>query len=148
MRAADILKAKGRAVRTVHSWTQAAAAVRLLIGPPPIGALVVSDDGHGHVAGMITERDIIRGLRILGPQALNRPVSALMSRHHIAVCAPHDTLAQVMNTMTRFHQRHLPVVENGTLCGIVSIGDVVDHRLVEIQLETNVLRDMHAARRT
>jgi CBS domain-containing protein len=141
-----ILKVKGRTVRTVHSWTTVGEAVSRLSGPPPIGALVVCDDGHRHVAGLITERDIVRGLREFGAQVADRRVSELMS-HHVAVCTPRDTLTHLMTEMTRYHQRQLPVVEDGVLCGLVSIGDVVVNRLAEVQLETNVLRDMYLARR-
>ena len=72
-------------------------------------------------------------------------VSAVMSRG-VPVCSPEETLASVMSQMTRTRNRHLPVVREGKLCGIVSIGDVVKHRLEEVELQTNVLRDAYLTR--
>jgi CBS domain-containing protein len=146
MRVADILKSKGDDVVTVHSWTRLDQAVDLLAGPPSIGALVVSDDGHGHVSGTLSERDIIRGLCRDGVSLLDGTVADVIVRG-VPVCSPEDTLARLMATMTRSRHRHLPVLSgNGVLCGIVSIGDLVRHRLEELQLETDVLRDMYVAR--
>ncbi len=138
MRVADIVQVKGSAVTTVHSWTAPAAAIELLTGPPPIGALVVGDDGHGHVNGIVTERDVIRALRRDGTALLDSTVADVMV-HHVPTCTPDDLVSGVMAAMTRSRNRHLPVVEGGVLCGLVSIGDVVRHRLDEMLLETDVL---------
>lgn len=146
MRVADILKVKGDTVVTVHSWTPLGSAIDLLAGPPAIGALVVSDDGHGHVSGIVAERDIIRGLHRRGAATLDQTVADVMVRG-VPVCAPEDPISGLMATMTRSRHRHLPVLSDGVLCGIVSIGDVVRHRLDEMQLETAVLRDMYVAGR-
>lgn len=146
MRVADILKVKGDAVVTVHSWTTLSHAIDLLAGPPAIGALVVSDDGHGHVSGIVTERDIIRWLHRRGGSTPEQTVAEVMVRS-VPACSPEDPISGVMATMTRSRHRHLPVLSEGVLCGIVSIGDVVRHRLDEMQLETAVLRDMYVAAR-
>lgn len=146
MRVTDILARKGDTVQTVHSWETVGDAVARLVGPPAIGALVVCDTTDRHVDGIITERDIIRALGgSTGPVA-GRTVAEVMSRH-VPVCRPEDTLAQLMRQMTRSRYRHLPVVRDGVLCGLVSIGDVVRHRVEEMQLETDVLRDMYLAGR-
>lgn len=144
MKVADILRLKGDLVHTVHSWTPVTEAVDRMVGPPAIGALVVCDDGQGHVNGLVTERDLIRGLRTAGVALCGKTVADVMT-HHVPVCDPQDTLTALMTTMTRSRYRHLPVVRDGTLCGLVSIGDVVRHRLQEMQLESDVLRDMYLA---
>jgi len=144
VKVADILRLKGDTVQTVHSWTPMAEAVDRMAGPPPIGALVVCDDGRGHVDGLITERDLIRGLQAMGATLCQRTVAEVMTRH-VPVCSPQDNLTELMKKMTRSRYRHLPVVQSGTLCGLVSIGDVVRHRLQEMQLESDVLRDMYMA---
>ncbi len=146
MRVADILKIKGDAVVTVHSWTPLNSAIDLLAGPPAIGALVVSDDGHGQVSGVVAERDVIRGLHRRGASMLDRTVAEVMVRG-VPVCSPEDTISALMATMTRSRHRHMPVLSGGVLCGIVSIGDLVRHRLDEMQLETDVLRDLYVASR-
>lgn len=146
MKVADILARKGDTVQTVHSWSTVGDAVARLAGPPAIGALVVCDNTGGHVDGIITERDIIRALAgSTGPVA-RRTVAEVMCRH-VPVCHPDDTLAQLMRQMTRSRHRHLPVLRDGALCGLVSIGDVVRHRVEEMALETAVLRDMYLAGR-
>lgn len=146
MKVADILRRKGSKVQTVFSWTPVPEAVERMAGPPPLGALVVCDDGRGHVDGLITERDLIRGLRTAGAAVCEQPVSAFMS-HKVPLCTPDDTLTHVMQVMTVSRYRHVPVVADGVLCGLVSIGDVVRHRLDEMQLETAVLRDMYVSSR-
>lgn len=144
MKVADILRLKGDTVQTVHSWTPVAEAVDRMAGPPSIGALVVCDDGRGHVDGLITERDLIRGLRTVGAAVCEKTVGEFMTRH-TPMCTAQDTLTHLMREMTRSRFRHLPVVQDGVLCGLISIGDVVHHRLQEMQLEADVLRDMYLA---
>ncbi len=109
-----------------------------------IGAVVVSGDGE-RVNGMVSERDIVHGLNKHGARLLDLTVSDVMSRN-VPVCAPEDSLQSVMAEMTRSRNRHLPVTTDGRLVGLVSIGDVVKHRLDDMQLETNVLRDSYRAR--
>ncbi|MBW0102343.1 CBS domain-containing protein [Pseudonocardia sp. KRD291] len=144
MKVADILKIKGDAVRTVPSRTPVPEAVRLLAGPPPIGALVVSDDEGRTVHGIISERDLVRRLGTDGTRLLELTVADVMTRH-VVTCTLDNTLDEVMAEMTRRRHRHLPVVRNDRLVGLVSIGDVVRHRLAEMRTETGVLRDIYLA---
>lgn len=145
MRVEAILKAKGRRVET----TTPEADLRLVVhklSSLGIGALVVSADGRT-ANGTISERDIVRGLSKHGGSLLDLRARDVMSRNP-PTCSPNDLLQHVMAQMTRTRHRHVPVVdENGELCGIVSIGDVVKHRLDEMELETSVLRDAYIARR-
>lgn len=143
MKIASILKAKGTSVATTPPLTSMATAARLL-RDKHIGALVVSEDG-ATVLGIVTERDIVHGLADRGPSLLALPVSLVMTRAPIT-CTPDDDVHTVMRHMTRLRVRHLPVVVRGRLHGIVSIGDVVKHRLDELEMETNVLRDAFLAR--
>lgn len=146
MKVADILRIKGDEVRTVQSWVSIAEAVQLLSGPPPVGALVVSDDGRGRLDGLLSERDVVRRLGTDGPALLGRTVGDVMV-HLPVTCTPDATLAEVMATMTRSRHRHLPVVVGGRVRGLVSIGDVVRQRLAEMQTEAGVLRDVYIASR-
>lgn len=109
-----------------------------------IGVLPVLDESS-RIVGILSERDIVRGLAREGASVLDRRVEQLMSKP-IYTCKPTDTIKQVMSWMTNYRIRHLPVVDDGRLLGIVSIGDVVKHRLAEIETETNVLRDTILAR--
>ena len=143
MKVASILKVKGTSVATTPPRTSIATSARLL-RDQHIGALVVSEDG-GEVLGLITERDIVHGLADRGPELLELPVSLVMTRAPIT-CTPDDDIQTVMSRMTRYRVRHLPVVMSGRLQGIVSIGDVVKHRLDELELEANILRDAFLAR--
>ncbi len=99
----------------------------------------MSEDGIT-VLGLISERDIVRGLTEHGTKLLTLPVSELMTSPAVT-CTPAESIGAVMARMTRYRVRHLPVVEGSKLCGIVSLGDVVKHRLDELELETNVLRE-------
>jgi CBS domain-containing protein len=144
MKVDDILRGKGRDVETVRSGTKVVMAVHRL-RMQNVGALVVCGDG-GRVDGVLSERDLVRGLAKHGAGLVDMEVGAVMSRN-VPVCSPDDSLLYVMDQMTRTRNRHLPVVDDGNLCGIVSIGDVVKHRLEEMELETNVLRDAYRAHR-
>ncbi|HXT43046.1 MAG TPA: CBS domain-containing protein [Pseudonocardiaceae bacterium] len=145
MKVEAILLKKGRSVQTIQQWSTISEVLRRLAGPPRIGALIVTQS-NGQIAGMITERDIIRELERHPGQLLDRPVAEVMGRH-VPVCSPQDSVEQVMVQMTRRRYRHLPVVDRGQLVGLVSIGDVVKHRIDEIQLESRVLRDLYIASR-
>lgn len=143
MRIADILKYKGRTVHTVLPHSSVAEAVRAL-RDAGVGALLVCD-GHGKICGIVSERDIVRGLDRHGSQLLAIEVADVMTRN-VATCGPDETLTQAMAQMTRGRFRHLPVLDKGALVGLVSIGDLVKHRLREMELETGVLRDLVIAK--
>jgi CBS domain-containing protein len=139
-----ILRAKGASVVTIRPDETIADLVRGL-RDQRIGAMVVSEDGRS-VVGIISERDVVRGLAELGSRILEAPIADLMTREVVA-CTPRDTVKHLMAEMTRRRIRHLPVVADGVLCGIVSIGDVVKNRLEEVETETNVLREVYLGRK-
>ena len=138
MHVADILKTKGSNVVTSGADETVAATARLL-NLKRIGAVVVCD-APGAVIGVISERDIVRGIAVNGQRALDMRVRDLMTSDVIA-CKPTDTIAEVMQVMTLGRFRHLPVIEDGKLQGIISIGDVVKNRLEESDLEARSLRE-------
>jgi CBS domain-containing protein len=141
MRVEDVLRAKGQVVETIRPDAKVLIAVHRM-RMQNVGALVVSRDGE-RVEGVLSERDVVRGLTRHGADLLDMSVVAVMSRS-VPLCSPGDLLATVMGQMTRTRSRHIPVVDDhGLLCGIVSIGDVVKHRLEEMELETSVLRDAY-----
>ncbi len=142
MKVESILRSKGTDVVT----TGPDATMATVIGTfkrEGIGAMVVTADGR-HVLGLISETDIISGLAEHGARLLHLTVADLM-HGGVAMCAPDDSLVWVMARMTHRRVRHLPVARDGALCGIVSIGDVVKSLLHDLQLETNVLRDVYRA---
>ena len=96
-------------------------------------------DEQGQIVGIVSERDIIRGMSENAGALLALPVGQLMTRE-VKTCVPEDRLVDLMQVMTLQRIRHLPVVHNGALCGIVSIGDVVKQRLEEVQSE---VEDLH-----
>jgi CBS domain-containing protein len=136
----EILRAKGTAVETIPPYATVQDAV-LRLDRLRLGALVVSADGT-HLQGLISERDIVHGLATRGRELLQRRVVDVMSRR-VPRCSRDDTIASVMQQMTRTRFRHIPVVDDDRLCGLVSIGDVVKHRLEELELESRVLRDAY-----
>ena len=138
MKVRNIIGDKGREVATIRSESSISTATNLL-KLKGIGALVVSEDGS-QVAGIISERDIVRGLVDHGHDLLDMRVSELMTRT-VKTCALDADVTEIMGEMTRSRVRHLPVLEKGALVGIVSIGDAVKIRLDELETETNVLRD-------
>ena len=138
MNVSAILKQKGRDVETLTPHATLMDAAAALAGRK-IGASVVVDSER-KVQGIISERDIIRVLAQSGVQILSAPVSSVMTRNVIS-CAEGDTLDQLMTAMTTGRFRHLPVTTNGSLSGIVSIGDVVKYHLAEIQMEATAMKD-------
>ncbi|MDQ4148900.1 MAG: CBS domain-containing protein [Actinomycetota bacterium] len=138
MKVEGILEAKGTDVETVEPDARVETVVHRLMSRE-IGAIVVSKDG-ARVDGVISERDVVRGLEKYRERVLEMRARDIMSRN-VLVCYPEDSLKRVMSDMTRTRSRHLPVLRDGVLCGIISVGDVVKHRLEEIELETGVLRD-------
>ncbi|PPQ36336.1 CBS domain-containing protein [Rhodoblastus acidophilus] len=137
MSVAQILAAKGPDVVTIspHHTLQEASAVLAERG---IGAVIVSDGGD--VLGIISERDIVREIGRAGESVLRDPVSAHMTSK-IVTTEPGEAVDQVMEMMTRGRFRHLPVMDNRRLVGVVSIGDVVKYRLESMQSEFNAIRD-------
>jgi CBS domain-containing protein len=137
-----VVQAKGRYVETVPPDTPITDVCQRM-RMKNIGALVVTRDGE-HIDGIISERDIVRGLAREGAEVLRKSASHLMTRS-VITCAPDDHLTKVMAIITNKRVRHLPVVANGKLVGIVSIGDLMKTRLQEVELEANVLRDVYLA---
>jgi CBS domain-containing protein len=144
MKVADILRIKDSAVKTVTPDGTVLELSRQLRAEQ-IGAMIVSDDGSS-IDGIISERDIAYGLAVHGSQLPSISVSRLMPKV-VVVCSPEDSITDVMKLMTQRRIRHLPVKNGNRLVGIVSIGDVLKHRLGEVQLEANVLRDYAVATR-
>jgi CBS domain-containing protein len=143
MNVEGILRAKGARVVTIRPDATVGELV-LRLRDAGIGAMVVSTDGRA-VEGIVSERDVVRALAQHGARVVDRPVSDLMTRN-VVTCAPRDSVKQLMAEMTRRRVRHLPVVADGALAGIVSIGDVVKNRLEEMETETNVLREAYIGR--
>jgi CBS domain-containing protein len=133
----DVLRHKGDRVVTLMPQQTVAAAVQVLT-KNRIGAAPVVDE-QGRIVGIVSERDIIRGMSQHAGALLALPVDQLMTRE-VKTCLPEDRLVDLMSVMTRQRIRHLPVVQKGALCGIVSIGDVVKQRLEEVQSE---VEDLH-----
>lgn len=144
MKVENILRSKGWAVETVPPEATMAHAIHRLT-TAGIGALVVCDD-DGRVLGTLSERDVVWALSRQGAEVLHLHVTDCMTRGG-PVCAPDDSIQDAMAEMTRRRQRHLPVLRDGKLCGVISLGDVVKNRLDELELETNVLRDAYITRR-
>ena len=141
MNVQTILRNKGRSVVTIHPDGSIERAISVL-GLRGIGALVVSDDGDS-VLGILSERDLVAALGRYGDELLRLKVSEVMSCP-VVTCDPGDSVAELMAEMTNRRVRHFPVVENGRLCGIVSIGDLVKSRLDEIEYEAHSLRSFIA----
>ena len=137
MTAARILSRKDSGTITIKSNANISKAIDLL-SEKNIGAVIVSDDGH-IVAGILSERDIIHGLKRAGTALLESKVGDIMTTK-IQTCAPSDTLRNLLAIMTERRVRHLPVMEDNHLVGIVSIGDVVKMRLDDLVTEAEALR--------
>jgi CBS domain-containing protein len=140
MNVEGILRAKGTRVATIRPDATVVELVRGL-RDEGVGAMVVSEDGH-HLDGIVSERDVVRALAQVGSRVLQQRVSEIMSTE-VMTCTPTDPVKSLMELMTRHRIRHLPVVTNGRLVGIVSIGDVVKNRLDEMATETSVLRETY-----
>ena len=123
---------------TIEPTNNLAAAAKLL-AEHAIGALVVTGADR-RIVGIVSERDIVQELAAHGPASLELPLTDVMTRR-VMTCSPSDTISSVMERMTQGKFRHLPVVEQGRLAGIVSIGDVVKYRLEEMEREQSALRD-------
>ena len=143
MRRADILETKGRPVHSIRLWKTVADVVTEL-GRARVGALLVLD-AHDTIAGIVSERDIVLALGHHGAGTLSLEVTQVMTRQ-VRTCTSDMLVAEAMATMTAGRHRHLPVVDNGPVVGLVSIGDLVKNRVREMELETGVLRDTVIAR--
>ncbi len=133
-----ILKAKGNRVVTVATQAPVSDVVEIL-ARERIGAVVVSDNGVA-VAGIVTERDIIQGLARHGAALLEIPAERLMTRS-VSIARIDMPLLHVLDLMTEGRFRHMPVVDNGRLAGLVSIGDAVKARLDILESETSQLKE-------
>jgi CBS domain-containing protein len=133
-----ILSQKGYAVETIGPQSTVAETAKRL-SERRIGAIIVVD-GKARVIGMLSERDIVRTLAERGPGALELPIESIMTRR-VVTCAEADTVGEIMERMTSGKFRHLPVMDGERLIGVISIGDVVKHRVGEIEAETNAMRD-------
>lgn len=141
MNVETILRNKGSWVATIRPDATIEEAIDML-NRERIGALVVSEDGTS-VDGVLSERDIVIALAKDGAELLRRSVDEVMTRS-VITCNPSDSVGELMAEMTNRRIRHLPVVRDGRLCGIVSIGDVVKNRLDEVEFEANSLRSFIA----
>jgi len=115
------------------------ASAAKLLSKHRIGAVLIRGPG-GRLAGILSERDIVRALSENGAEALARPVGQVMTRE-VATCGEDDSVASIMERMTAGKFRHLPVVNAGELVGLISIGDVVKQRVEEIEGESEAMRD-------
>ena len=136
MKVRDILARKGHDVMTTSPQTTLREAARLL-KTHRIGALVVVEGDRP--VGILSERDIVNAVADAGAEAIDAPVADFMSRDMIA-CSMDDTTDRLMEVMTEKRVRHLPVLENGKLAGLVSIGDVVKQRIEEISFEAEQMK--------
>ena len=135
MRISDVLRSKGDQVVTVSPDITVRELVAVLV-EHNIGAVVVATD-PAHLQGIVSERDIVRGLSA-GPDVLEQSVESIMTSD-VHSCDPHDTVDSLMHLMTEQRVRHVPVVVEGKLAGIISIGDVVKSRIGELEFERDQL---------
>ena len=138
MQVSDILESKGTRVVSIAGSEPLSAAADML-SRERIGALLIKQEDE-RPAGIISERDIVRGLAQHGPAALDLPASEFMSRN-LVTCAPDSSTEDIMAQMMTSQIRHLPVMQNGSLIGIVSVSDVVKAVLSELKWMTMVLQD-------
>ena len=136
MRITEVLRRKGDTVVTITP-DRTVRELLALLGEHRIGAIVVSEDGR-KVAGIVSERDVVRRLPADGDGVLDAPVSAIMTAE-VYTCSREDSVEDLMSAMTERRIRHVPILVDGELVGIVSIGDLVKHRLAELQAERDHL---------
>lgn len=138
MNVASILKLKGRNVTTV-SPSATLTEVSHKLAEKKIGAIVVVGSA-GNVDGIISERDIVRAIGDRGEDALRTPVSEVMTRDVVS-CSETSEIDDLMEMMTKGRFRHLPVIQENALVGIISIGDVVKYHLAEVEMEVSAMRN-------
>jgi len=143
MKISSLLDRKGSFVATVQPEAPIIDVVRMLANRS-IGALVVSNDGKA-IDGIVSERDVVRAVSQFGAAILDSPVRVIMS-NSVRTCSPDDLVDSLMSVMTDHRIRHIPVLDHGTLSGIVSIGDVVKTRLDELEREREALEQYITAR--
>jgi CBS domain-containing protein len=136
MRIREVVAAKGSQQVVTVSPSASVREVVAVLTEHNVGALVVSQDGKS-VDGIVSERDVVRGLA-RKPDILDAPVDAIMTTD-VHTCRPADPLDDMMSVMTERRIRHVPVVDNGELVGIVSIGDVVKHKIDSLEFERDQL---------
>jgi CBS domain-containing protein len=134
----QILKAKGRAVTTARPDATLLEIARKL-AQKRIGAIVIVGD-NGEVVGMLSERDMIRAIAEHGEKALKLTASDFMTRTVIS-CQETNTIEEIMGMMNQGRFRHVPVLEDGALVGIISIGDLVKNHIAEVEMEVTAMRD-------
>ncbi|MDF2232232.1 CBS domain-containing protein [Albimonas sp. CAU 1670] len=140
MTVARILRQKGSSDVATIAPTRSVAEAAALLSEKRIGALVVSGDGSS-VEGILSERDVVRWLGREGADCLRRVVADVMTAK-VMSCTPADEVQEIMSRMTEGRFRHMPVLEDGRLAGVVSIGDVVKYRMSQLEHETEALADM------
>ncbi|MGY4623676.1 CBS domain-containing protein [Bradyrhizobium sp. USDA 4486] len=133
----SILNTKGHQIMSVEPDAKLSDAIKLL-GEKKIGAVLVMNQSR--LEGILSERDIVRVLGERGAAVLEAPVSEVMTRK-VVTCKETDTVAELMEIMTTGKFRHLPVIDNGTVVGLISIGDIVKRRVQEYESEQEALRD-------
>jgi len=141
MNIGQILKSKGRAVSTARPGSTLSEIIAKL-AQKKIGAIVIVGD-NGEVVGILSERDVIRRLAERGSAALNDAASQAMTSSVVS-CHEASTLEEMMELMTQGRFRHVPVVEDGALVGIVSIGDIVKNHIAEVEMEVTAMKDYFA----
>ena len=138
MNVKTILAAKGGDIYTIEPTADLAAAAKLL-STHKVGVVVIRGAG-GRLSGILSERDIVRALSEHGANALTLPVGQVMTRN-VLTCSEEDAIAGIMERMTAGKFRHMPVLKDGKLVGLVSIGDVVKQRVEEIERDADALRE-------
>lgn len=136
MRIADVLRKKGSDVATVHPSATVTEMIGLLAAHN-VGALPVVEGDR--LVGIVSERDVVRQLHVGGAELLNATVAEIMTTD-VTTCSPNDSAADLARVMTEGRFRHLPVVQDGVLCGIVSIGDLVKARIDQLEAEREHLQ--------
>ncbi len=140
MKVESILAGKGHVVHTIGPEAALDDLVKDL-AERRVGALVVTDRQNGRIVGIVSERDVVRAVANHGPGAGRLKVRDAMTAD-VRTCVPEDDINTIMAVMTRYRLRHLPVMADGKLVGIVSIGDIVKHRLDELGEEVTMWREL------
>lgn len=142
MKVSEILHAKGAEVFTVAPTDTISKAVDVL-GEKNVGAVLVVGDG-GHLSGILSERDIVRNIRAQGIGFLSADVASCMTSD-LHTCGPNATVDELLNQMTQKRIRHMPVLKNGKLAGMVSIGDVVKKKIAQSEQEAEAMKEYIAS---